>query len=290
MNHLNNNMTKMVLLVLVAAVVLVALNLNHKKIGKEVALLGTLAVVLVAVFLGNNLMTQSVEEEEEDVVNNVVANVANVANANNVANAAEVANVANNAVVNAANNAVANAANNAVANPNVVNAANYEDDVNVESVVEGFANHNSGNNRGSGNNAAAAAAAAAAANNAAANNNGVESHDMSNSSPQGVNFSNNSANNNNCLPRDVLNPEELLPSSVAPNNWDTPANPGGIDGPNFLNPEHLVGVNTVGQSLRNANRQLRSDPPNPQVKVSPWHQTTIEPDVNRKPLEIGECA
>ena len=49
MNHLNNNMTKMILLVLVAAVLLVALNLNHKKLGKEVALLGTLAVVLVAV-------------------------------------------------------------------------------------------------------------------------------------------------------------------------------------------------------------------------------------------------
>ena len=267
MNHLNNNMTKLVLLVLVAAVVLVALNLNHKKIGKEVALLGTLAVVLVAVFLGNNLMTQPEEEEEEvvvvnnaPVVNNVPAN--NAAVANNVA-------VANNAPVEE--------------EANVVNAANYEDDVNVESVgdvVEGFQN----------NGAANAANNGAANNNAANNNAAVESHDMSNSAPQGVNFSNNSANNNNCLPRDVLNPEDLLPSSVAPNNWDTPANPGGIDGPNFLNPEHLVGVNTVGQSLRNANRQLRSDPPNPQVKVSPWHQTTIEPDTNRKPLEIGECA
>ena len=44
------------------------------------------------------------------------------------------------------------------------------------------------------------------------------------------------------------------------------------------------------QTLRNANMQLRSEPPNPQVKVSPWLQTTIEPDVNRKPMEIGGCA
>ena len=50
-----------------------------------------------------------------------------------------------------------------------------------------------------------------------------------------------------------------------------------------------VGVNTVGQTLRNANRQLRSEPPNPQVKVSPWLQTTIEADTNRRPLEIGGC-
>jgi len=48
-----------------------------------------------------------------------------------------------------------------------------------------------------------------------------------------------------------------------------------------------TGVNTVGQSLQNANRQLRSEPPNPQVKVSPWLQSTIEPDTDRKSLEIG---
>ena len=40
--------------------------------------------------------------------------------------------------------------------------------------------------------------------------------------------------------------------------------------------------------LRNANLQLRSEPPNPQLKVSPWSQSTIEPDVNRRPLELGE--
>ena len=51
--------------------------------------------------------------------------------------------------------------------------------------------------------------------------------------------------------------------------------------------EH-IGVNTVGQSLRNANRQLRSEPPNPQVNVSPWQNTTIGPDLMRRPLEISE--
>ena len=275
MNHLNNNMTKMILLVLVAAVLLVALNLNHKKLGKEVALLGTLAVVLVAVYLGNNMMALPEDEEaaEEVAVNNVAAEevLANNMPANNMpVNNMPVNNLpVNNMPVN--NMPMNNEVN---AEANEVNAANFEDDVNVEQVVEGFANSPSSNgNNNSGNNRAE-----------------VSSHDMSNSSPQDVNFSNNSANNNNCLPRDVLNPEDLLPSSVAPNNWDTPANPGGIDGPNFLNPEHLVGINTVGQSLRNANRQLRSEPANPQVKVSPWLQTTIEPDTNRKPLEIGECA
>jgi len=49
----------------------------------------------------------------------------------------------------------------------------------------------------------------------------------------------------------------------------------------------LIGVNTVGQSLRNANYQLRSEPPNPQIPVSIFNQSTIAPDTNRRPLEIN---
>jgi hypothetical protein len=39
--------------------------------------------------------------------------------------------------------------------------------------------------------------------------------------------------------------------------------------------------------LRNANLQIRSEPPNPQMTVGPWNQSTIEPDFMRPPLEIG---
>ena len=63
--------------------------------------------------------------------------------------------------------------------------------------------------------------------------------------------------------------------------------PGALEDQNLLEAGYHVGVNTVGQSLRNANLQLRSEPANPQVKVSPWLQSTIDPDSNRKPLEIG---
>lgn len=90
-----------------------------------------------------------------------------------------------------------------------------------------------------------------------------------------------------CVQMDTVSPEDLLPNANSENVWDTPANPGDISGANFLDAGHHLGVNTVGQSLRNANRQLRSEPPNPQVKVSPWLQTTIEPDCNRRPMEIG---
>ena len=66
-----------------------------------------------------------------------------------------------------------------------------------------------------------------------------------------------------------------------------PMGTGSLKGKNFLSAGALVGVNTVGQSLRNANWQLRSEPANPQVAVSVFNQSTIEPDANRRDLEIA---
>jgi len=92
----------------------------------------------------------------------------------------------------------------------------------------------------------------------------------------------------NCYPKNQLQPQELLPND--PNSKWAQVNPmgaGDIAGKNFLNAGALIGVNTVGQSLRNASWDLRSEPPNPQVSVSPWLNSTIEPDVNRRVLEIA---
>jgi hypothetical protein len=66
-----------------------------------------------------------------------------------------------------------------------------------------------------------------------------------------------------------------------------PMGPGSLKGKNFLSAGALIGVNTVGQSMRNANLQVRSEPPNPQVAVSIFNQSTITPDVSHRPLEIG---
>jgi hypothetical protein len=224
MQLLNNQMAKLVLLVVVVAVLLFALNVNYKKIGKEVALLGTLAVFLLACYLGHTIMNEPAASNNAPLsANNAPVYVNNVPVASN-----------NNSVLASNNELIEGFQNNEVA------------DVESEPAAEP----------------------------------GVSDYDPSGSSQ-------NTVEQNGSSQRDTLSPEDLLPGSLAPNNWDTPANPGGLDGPNFLNPEHLVGINTVGQSLRNANRQLRSEPPNPQVKVSPWLQTTIEPDTNRRPMEIG---
>lgn len=97
--------------------------------------------------------------------------------------------------------------------------------------------------------------------------------------------------NDTNFPKQQLSAEELLPSDNS-TLWAqvNPAGEGSLKDRNFLQSGYHIGINTVGQTLRNANQQLRSEPPNPQVKVSPWLQSTIEPDVGRKPMEIGGCA
>lgn len=89
-----------------------------------------------------------------------------------------------------------------------------------------------------------------------------------------------------CYPREQMNPTDLLPLDTN-SQWAqaNPAGSGDIQGKNFLSAGALVGVNTIGQSMRNANYQIRSEPPNPQVQVGPWMQSTMEQDLQRRPLE-----
>jgi hypothetical protein len=91
------------------------------------------------------------------------------------------------------------------------------------------------------------------------------------------------------LPADQLKPEELLPRDDNYSAWtaSNPAVQGSLADKNYLPSGHHFGINTVGQSLRNANRGLRTDPPIPMREVGPWNQTTIEADTNRRILEIG---
>jgi hypothetical protein len=61
--------------------------------------------------------------------------------------------------------------------------------------------------------------------------------------------------------------------------------PNALQGQNFLEVAQQLGVDTQGSSMRNANYQLRADPPNSRTQVGPWMQSTIEADLLRRPLE-----
>ena len=85
------------------------------------------------------------------------------------------------------------------------------------------------------------------------------------------------------------NPADLLPKD---NNsqWAqlNPSGKGDLANINLLKAGYHIGIDTVGQTLRNANLQIRSEPPNPQINVGPWNLSSIEPDVMRVPLQLGQ--
>ena len=113
------------------------------------------------------------------------------------------------------------------------------------------------------------------------------SEPLSNEQYRAVDFGN-PAGNPNPFSSKRLSTEDLLPNDAANSKWAqvTPSGQGELSNLNFMTAAWHIGVNTQGQSLRNANLQLRSDPINPQFKVSPWMMSTIEPDVSRRAFEI----
>lgn len=91
----------------------------------------------------------------------------------------------------------------------------------------------------------------------------------------------------NCNNQNNLNPSDLLPKDV--NSEWSDVNPASNDlkNVNLLTANQMIGINTVSSSLRNANYQERSEPIIPKTDVGPWYHSTIEPDLFRRPLEIG---
>jgi hypothetical protein len=93
-------------------------------------------------------------------------------------------------------------------------------------------------------------------------------------------------------PKQIVNPNDLLPADQ--NSQWAALNPvnmsqGNIIAGDMLQAGYHIGLDTIGQSMKNANLQLRSDPIIPKQNVGPWNQSTYEPDLARVPLEIG-CA
>ena len=72
---------------------------------------------------------------------------------------------------------------------------------------------------------------------------------------------------------------DLLPTNVGANGgaWNVAGGASGA-GANLLKAGELAGIDTVGQSLRNANLQLRAEPTVQKADVGPWMQSTINPD------------
>ena len=83
---------------------------------------------------------------------------------------------------------------------------------------------------------------------------------------------------------DIFKSEEYLAKETNQNWFEVPPEPISIKNRHLINISRPIGVNTIGNSLRNPSYDLRGSPPNPKFVVSPWMQSTIEPDLNIKGL------
>ena len=76
------------------------------------------------------------------------------------------------------------------------------------------------------------------------------------------------------LPREVASKEDF--GQFAPDDI--------LKGQNFLEPRGQIGwPETIGGTLRNANQQIRSEPPNPKQPYA-WNNSTIVPDLMQRKI------
>ncbi len=93
---------------------------------------------------------------------------------------------------------------------------------------------------------------------------------------------------NDCFPKDRISAEDLLPSDAS-SKWAqvNPAGQGDVKNVNFLTAGFHVGINTTSGSMKNANLQIRSEPPNPKGSWPIMNSSYTPSDLLRRPLEIG---
>jgi hypothetical protein len=92
-------------------------------------------------------------------------------------------------------------------------------------------------------------------------------------------------------PQMMDDPSLLLPNDTN-KEWANlnPQGNGNLKNANLLSSTFLIGADTVGSTKKNMNLQLRSEPIIPQntMNTGPWQHSTIDPDLMRRPLEIGQ--
>ena len=85
--------------------------------------------------------------------------------------------------------------------------------------------------------------------------------------------------------RQTLTSKQLLPEQSNPDWFDVPNSKFNLmQAVDLEVPEIKIGIDTVGQSRKNATYDLRAAPQNPKFIVSPWQNSGIEPDYNTRPL------
>jgi hypothetical protein len=90
--------------------------------------------------------------------------------------------------------------------------------------------------------------------------------------------------NQNCEPEDLFDVDKYLPQEVNDDWFEVQPEPISVKNRHLINITKPIGINTIGTSLKNASHDIRASPACPKFVLSPWLNSSIEPDVNLKPL------
>ena len=90
--------------------------------------------------------------------------------------------------------------------------------------------------------------------------------------------------NQNCEPEDLFDVDKYLPQEINDSWFEVQPEPISVKNRHLINITKPIGVNSIGTSLRNASYDIRASPSCPKYVVSPFLNSSIEPDINLKPL------
>lgn len=85
--------------------------------------------------------------------------------------------------------------------------------------------------------------------------------------------------------KDIFNLDNYLPQQVNDDWFDNVPEPISVKNRNLINASKHVGVNTIGSSHKNPSHDIRGEEYCPKFVVSPWMQSSIEPDTSL----VGLC-
>lgn len=88
-------------------------------------------------------------------------------------------------------------------------------------------------------------------------------------------------------PKNLYNADNYLPQEVNSDWFDTIKEPIPIDKRHLINTTRTIGLDTIGSSKKNCTQDIRGEFPNPKFAISPFLNSSIEPQVsNRGIFEI----
>jgi len=80
--------------------------------------------------------------------------------------------------------------------------------------------------------------------------------------------------------KDKFNPASLMPKEKNGEWFDDPYETTNVKSSHLINVYRPIGVNTIQTTLKNPSHDIRGTPANPKYAVSPWGNSSYEPDTN----------